>query len=50
MNKYHIPGFATTYGGPTSHMVLIAKSLGIPGVVGVGNLLRRCPDDAMSDY
>jgi phosphotransferase system enzyme I (PtsI) len=27
-------------------MVLIAKSLSIPGVVGVGNLLRRCPDDA----
>ncbi len=46
MNKYHIPGFATQLGGPTSHMVLIAKSLSIPGVVGVGNLLRRCPDDA----
>jgi phosphotransferase system enzyme I (PtsI) len=47
MNKYHIPGFATMYGGPTSHMVLIAKSLVIPGVVGIGNLLRKCPDDSM---
>lgn len=46
MNKYHIPGFATQYGGATSHMTLIAKSLAIPGVVGVGNLLRKCPDDA----
>ncbi len=46
MNKYHIPGFATLRGGPTSHMALIAKSLAIPGVVGVGNLLRKCPDDS----
>jgi phosphoenolpyruvate-protein phosphotransferase (PTS system enzyme I) len=46
MNKYHIPGFATQYGGATSHMALIAKSLAIPGVVGVGNLLRKCADDS----
>ncbi len=46
INKYHIPGFATQLGGLTSHMVLIAKSLAIPGVVGVGNLLKKCPDDA----
>jgi phosphotransferase system enzyme I (PtsI) len=46
MNKYHIPGFATQLGGSTSHMALIAKSLAIPGVVGVGNLLKKCPDDS----
>ncbi len=46
MNKYHIPGFATQMGGATSHMTLIAKSLSIPGVVGVSNLLKKCPDDS----
>jgi phosphoenolpyruvate-protein phosphotransferase (PTS system enzyme I) len=45
MNKYHIPGFATQLGGPTSHMSLIAKSLSIPGVVGVSQLLKKCADD-----
>ncbi len=44
MNKYEIPGFATSLGGATSHMALIAKSLSIPGVVGISKLLDRVPD------
>lgn len=46
MGKYHIPGFATSQGGQTSHMTLIAKSLSIPGVVGVSKLLDKIPDNA----
>ncbi|MGB5105741.1 MAG: phosphoenolpyruvate--protein phosphotransferase [Candidatus Zixiibacteriota bacterium] len=46
MGKYGIPGFATSLGGQTSHMTLIAKSLSIPGVVGVSRLLEKVPDNA----
>jgi phosphotransferase system enzyme I (PtsI) len=46
MGKYTIPGFATSLGGQTSHMTLIAKSLSIPGVVGVSKLLDKIPDNA----
>ncbi len=46
MGKYDIPGFATSLGGQTSHMTLIAKSLSIPGVVGVSKLLEKIPDNA----
>ena len=46
MGKYNIPGYATSLGGQTSHMALIAKSLSIPGVVGVSKLLEKVPDNA----
>ncbi len=46
MEKYGIPGFATSLGAPTSHMALIAKSLMIPGVVGVARLQEKVPDHA----
>jgi phosphotransferase system enzyme I (PtsI) len=32
----HIGGFATAYGGPTGHTAILARSLGIPAVVGLG--------------
>ncbi|MBD2461892.1 phosphoenolpyruvate--protein phosphotransferase [Oscillatoria sp. FACHB-1407] len=31
-----ILGFCTAYGGPTSHSAIIARSLGIPAIVGAG--------------
>lgn len=46
MGKYQVPGFATSLGGQTSHMTLIAKSLSIPGIVGVSKLLEKIPDNA----
>ena len=33
-----VVGFATTEGGPTSHVAIIARSIGVPAVVGVLNL------------
>ncbi len=41
MRKSNMVGFVTENGGPTSHMVLIAKALGIPAVVGVKDCLNR---------
>jgi phosphotransferase system enzyme I (PtsI) len=32
----HVGGFATAYGGPTGHTAILARSLGIPAVVGLG--------------
>lgn len=47
MGKYEIPGFATSLGGATSHMALIAKSLSIPAVVGISKLMERVPDQSL---
>lgn len=34
-----VHGIVTVHGGPTSHAAVLARSLGIPAVVGVGNAL-----------
>ncbi|HBC47684.1 MAG TPA: phosphoenolpyruvate--protein phosphotransferase [candidate division Zixibacteria bacterium] len=39
-------GFATGVGGPTSHAALMAKSLGVPAVLGIGELAERIPSGA----
>jgi phosphoenolpyruvate-protein phosphotransferase (PTS system enzyme I) len=39
-------GFATGAGGPTSHAALMAKSLGVPAVLGIGELAERVPEGA----
>lgn len=36
-------GFATSVGGPTSHAALMAKSLGIPAVLGLGSVAEETP-------
>lgn len=38
-------GFATGIGGPTSHTALIAKSLSIPAVVGLGRIAETAASD-----
>lgn len=38
MNKELVLGFATDVGGGTSHTAIMAKSLGIPAVLGLGDL------------
>ncbi len=40
MQHEGVAAFVTEYGGPTSHTTILARSLGIPAVVGVRNVLR----------
>jgi multiphosphoryl transfer protein len=37
-------GVATAFGGPTSHAAVLARSLGIPAVVGLGTTLLDVPE------
>ncbi len=41
-------GFCTAGGGPTSHAAIIARSLGIPAVVGAGPAATHQPEGAMA--
>jgi len=41
MQKDKILGFATDIGGRTSHTAIMARSLEIPAVVGLGNITRK---------
>ncbi|HDS01356.1 MAG TPA: phosphoenolpyruvate--protein phosphotransferase [candidate division Zixibacteria bacterium] len=43
MPNLNVSGFVTERGGPTSHMGLFAKSLGIPAVVAVKANLKQIP-------
>lgn len=36
-----VVGFATAEGGPTSHVAIIARSIGVPAVVGIADLLAQ---------
>ncbi|MCG3134038.1 MAG: Phosphoenolpyruvate-protein phosphotransferase [Planctomycetes bacterium] len=40
-------GFLTDVGGPTSHTAIIARSLGIPAVVGLGDVVSRIEEGAI---
>ncbi len=44
MKKESILGFATDMGGGTSHVALLAKSMGIPAVVGLKNFFDQIRD------
>jgi len=41
LNKDLVLGFCTEVGGSTSHTAILARGLGIPAVVGAGELLRK---------
>jgi phosphotransferase system enzyme I (PtsI) len=38
LDKLHVKGFATDAGGRTSHTAIVARAMGIPAVVGLGNI------------
>lgn len=38
LDRGHVKGFATDVGGRTSHTAIVARAMGIPAVVGLGNL------------
>ncbi len=48
LDPAHVLGFCTAGGGPTSHAAIIARSLGIPAVVGVGPVVTHQPEGAIA--
>jgi multiphosphoryl transfer protein len=40
-----VQGIATAFGGPTSHSAILARSLGLPAVVGLGEAVLSLPED-----
>jgi len=38
LDKLHVKGFATDAGGRTSHTAIVARAMGIPAVVGLGDI------------
>ncbi len=47
LSHEHVAGFLTEVGGPTSHTAIVAKSLGIPAIVGLKNALTSIPQGAL---
>ena len=45
MQHNGILAFATEYGGPTSHTAILARSLGIPAIVGIHNARKFIKND-----
>jgi phosphocarrier protein FPr len=39
-----VQGIATAYGGPTSHSAILARSLGLPAAVGLGDVILALPE------
>jgi phosphoenolpyruvate-protein phosphotransferase len=47
LDPHLVLGFCTSEGGPTSHTAILARSLGIPAVVGTGAVVMDIPSGAM---
>ncbi|MDT8403479.1 phosphoenolpyruvate--protein phosphotransferase [Sulfuriflexus sp.] len=45
MQHYGVAGFVTEFGGPTSHTSILARSLGVPAIVGLRNARRYLADN-----
>lgn len=46
LNKAYVLGFCTAVGGPTAHTAILARSMGIPAVVGAGEAVLQITPDA----
>ena len=44
LNRNYVKGFATNIGGRTSHSAIMARSLEIPAIVGMGSILENTTD------
>lgn len=44
MDKKHVKGFVTDIGGRTSHTAIMARSLEIPAILGLGNITEKVRD------
>lgn len=47
MNLDYVLGFATQFGGVTSHVCIMARNLGLPALVGVDDLMKQVNDGDM---
>ena len=47
LNRNFVKGFATKIGGKTSHSAIMARSLEIPAIVGIGTILDAVKDGEM---
>jgi len=47
LEKRKVLAFCTASGGPTSHVAILSKALGIPAVVGLGEEIRRLDTDTL---
>ena len=47
LHHHGVAGVVTEFGGPTSHMSILARSLGIPGVVGVHHARRYVGEEEL---
>lgn len=45
MQHYGVAGFVTEFGGPTSHTSILARSLGVPAIVGLRNARHYLNDN-----
>jgi phosphotransferase system enzyme I (PtsI) len=45
MHHHGVAGFVTEFGGPTSHMSILARSFGIPGVAGLHHARRYIQEE-----
>jgi len=45
LDRSKVLAFCTAEGGPTSHTAILAKALGIPAVVGMGEAVLEIPDN-----
>lgn len=47
MNKKHVLGFVTEFGGKTSHSAILAKSLSMPAIFGLNNIVHEVSTGTM---
>lgn len=47
MRHHGVAGFVTEFGGPTSHVSILARSFGIPGVVGLHHARRYIEENEL---